>query len=177
MTSTDVRLKTCEPPALSPPSPAASVSPIHSPDVHPGPRMCTYISRGILNLALSSSLNMCVCVCLSVSWSCSTLQPRGLAHQAPLSMKFSRQEYQSGLPFPSPRSMGRYILANSKIYLEKHVCAPFSPSPSCQPFFVTYDICHHWKEIQFSSSLPRPLPYLFFLSPPFDLMQMVKDSN
>ena len=66
MTSTDVRLKTCEPPALSPPSPAASVSPIHSPDVHPGPRMCTYISRGILNLALSSSLNMCVCVCLSL---------------------------------------------------------------------------------------------------------------
>ena len=24
------------------------------------------------------------------------------AHQAPLSMKFSRQEYWSGLPFPSP---------------------------------------------------------------------------
>ena len=24
------------------------------------------------------------------------------ARQAPLSMKFSRQEYQSGLPFPSP---------------------------------------------------------------------------
>ena len=28
--------------------------------------------------------------------------PRTVAHQAPLSMKFSRQEYQSGLPFPSP---------------------------------------------------------------------------
>ena len=25
-----------------------------------------------------------------------------LAHQAPLSMEFSRQEYWSGLPFPSP---------------------------------------------------------------------------
>ena len=25
-----------------------------------------------------------------------------LAHQAPLSMGFSRQEYQSGLPFPPP---------------------------------------------------------------------------
>ena len=25
-----------------------------------------------------------------------------VAHQAPLSMRFSRQEYQSGLPFPSP---------------------------------------------------------------------------
>ena len=32
------------------------------------------------------------------------LQPNGLyvAHQAPLSMEFSRQEYWSGLPFPSP---------------------------------------------------------------------------
>ena len=26
----------------------------------------------------------------------------GVAHQAPLSMEFSRQEYQSGLPSPSP---------------------------------------------------------------------------
>ena len=32
------------------------------------------------------------------------LQPHGLliAYQAPLSMGFSRQEYWSGLPFPSP---------------------------------------------------------------------------
>ena len=28
--------------------------------------------------------------------------PRTIAHQAPLSMVFSRQEYWSGLPFPSP---------------------------------------------------------------------------
>ena len=28
--------------------------------------------------------------------------PRAVAHQAPLSMGFSRQEYWSGLPFPSP---------------------------------------------------------------------------
>ena len=28
--------------------------------------------------------------------------PRTLAYQAPLSMGFSRQEYWSGLPFPSP---------------------------------------------------------------------------
>ena len=33
-----------------------------------------------------------------------SLQPNGLyvAHQAPLSMEFSRQEYWSGLPFSSP---------------------------------------------------------------------------
>ena len=28
--------------------------------------------------------------------------PQTVAHQAPLSMGFSRQEYWSGLPFPSP---------------------------------------------------------------------------
>ena len=28
--------------------------------------------------------------------------PWSVAHQAPLSMGFSRQEYWSGLPFPSP---------------------------------------------------------------------------
>ena len=28
--------------------------------------------------------------------------PRTLARQAPLSMEFSKQEYWSGLPFPSP---------------------------------------------------------------------------
>ena len=34
---------------------------------------------------------------------CLTLAiPRTVARQAPLSMAFSRQEYWSGLPFPSP---------------------------------------------------------------------------
>jgi len=28
-----------------------------------------------------------------------------MAHQAPLSIKFSRQEYWSRLPFPSPRDL------------------------------------------------------------------------
>ena len=28
--------------------------------------------------------------------------PQPVAHQTPLSMEFSRQEYWSGLPFPSP---------------------------------------------------------------------------
>ena len=38
-----------------------------------------------------------------VAQSCPTLcDPWTLAHQAPPSMGFSRQEYWSGLPFPSP---------------------------------------------------------------------------
>ena len=31
--------------------------------------------------------------------------PWTVAHQAPLSMEFSREEYWSGLPFPSPRDL------------------------------------------------------------------------
>ena len=38
-----------------------------------------------------------------VAKSCPTLAtPWTVAHQAPLSMGYSRQEYWSGLPFPSP---------------------------------------------------------------------------
>ena len=44
------------------------------------------------------------CECESHSVMSDSLQTHGLyiAHQAPLSMQFSRQEYRSGLPFPSP---------------------------------------------------------------------------
>ena len=48
-------------------------------------------------------VHVCVCMCVSCSVLFNTLQPHGLGvHQAPLSMEFSRQEYWSGLPFPSP---------------------------------------------------------------------------
>ena len=42
---------------------------------------------------------MCVRVCLVGS---ASLRPHRLAHQIPLSMEFSRQEYWSALPFPIP---------------------------------------------------------------------------
>ena len=47
-------------------------------------------------------MDMCLCAwLLSHVW---LLQPHAwtVAHQSPLSVEFSRQEYQSGLPFPSP---------------------------------------------------------------------------
>ena len=63
---------------------------------------------------------MCVCVCVCArAQLCLTLcDPMDVAHLAPLSMGFSRQEYWSGLPFPSPGSLpvssisciGRWIL-------------------------------------------------------------------
>ena len=48
---------------------------------------------------------MCVCVSVCVlihSVVSDSANPRTVGHQAPLSMEFSRQGYQSGLPFPSP---------------------------------------------------------------------------
>ena len=50
-------------------------------------------------------LPLCLSVCISIHeclLSCVHLFeiPRTVAHQFPLSMEFSRQEYQSGLPFP-----------------------------------------------------------------------------
>jgi len=50
----------------------------------------------------SSCLSVCVCMCESLSRVQLFVTPRTVAHQASLSMEFSRQEYWSGLPFPSP---------------------------------------------------------------------------
>ena len=44
---------------------------------------------------------LCVCVCQSLSVVSGFVIPWTVAHQAPLSMDFSRQEYCSRLPFPS----------------------------------------------------------------------------
>ena len=52
---------------------------------------CSVLSRYLLLLLLS---------CFSRVWLCAT--PETAAHQAPLSLGFSRQEHWSGLPFPSP---------------------------------------------------------------------------
>ena len=57
---------------------------------------------GILFLAAMSGMwNFPVCVCVHAP-SCLTLcDPADWAHQAPLSMEFSRQKYWHGLPFPT----------------------------------------------------------------------------
>ena len=44
-------------------------------------------------------------VCTLCSGVFDSVTPWSVAHQAPLSMEFSRQEYWSGLPFPPPRDL------------------------------------------------------------------------
>ena len=72
-----------------------------------------------------------------VTQSCTTLAtPWTVAHHAPLSMGFSRQEYCSGLPFPSPGEKDLRIFlylggcANSQLNLGFHQLEGPSELPS-----------------------------------------------
>ena len=48
---------------------------------------------------------ICTCGCL-ITKQCPTLaSPWTIAHQTPLSMGFSKQEYWSGFPLPSPEDL------------------------------------------------------------------------
>ena len=57
-----------------------------------------------INIYIYIFINMYICYAMlshfSRVWLCAT--PQTAAHQAPLSLGFSRQEHRSGLPFPSP---------------------------------------------------------------------------
>ena len=80
--------------------------------------------------------------------------PWTVAHQAPLSMEFSQQEYWSGLPFPSPGDLldpgikpasltplalaGRFFITTTT--WEALILVKMCPFP---PFFlVTEFLCH-----------------------------------
>ena len=79
---------------------------------------------------------VCVCVCawvLSHVWLFVT--PWAVAHKGPLSMEFSRQEYWSGLPFPSPGDLpdsgikpmspalaGGFFTPGNPIYVYSYIC-------------------------------------------------------
>ena len=81
---------------------------------HTAPKLCVScegISIKTNTLRLSPLLELCECACVCVCvhahsvhvWLFAT--PWTIAHQAPVSMEFSRKEYQSGLPFPSPGNL------------------------------------------------------------------------
>ena len=68
--------------------------------------------------------------------------PWTAAHQAPPSMGFSRQEYWSGIPLPSPKGM---ISMLQKAKLETRCRPPYSPAPpedTCSSFQVTPAASH-----------------------------------
>ena len=101
----------------------------------------------------------CIFSCFSCVQLCAT--PRTIAHQAPLSTGFSRQEYWSGLPFPPPGD-----LLDSGIEL-----APLLSPALAGGFFTTSAA---WEAHTERASLERthltePNPILF-LKVPQDLI-------
>ena len=63
-----------------------------------------------------------------VTESCLTLvTPWTVAHQVPLSMGFSRQEYWSGLPFPSPGDLPDPGIGPTSPALQADSLPPESP--------------------------------------------------
>ena len=83
--------------------------------------------------------------------------PWTVAHKAPLSMEFSRQEYWSGLPFPSPVDLSNPGLEPGSSALQADTLpseSPGKPSP--------YNSLHLLIS-NFQSSLLHPQHYYFFL--------------
>ena len=69
------------------------------------------------------------CSCCYFSLARLSETPRTAVHQAPKSMGFSRQEYWTGLPFPSP--VIKYEVSEVKsLHLCPTLCGPVDCSPS-----------------------------------------------
>ena len=70
--------------------------------------------------------------------------PWTVAHQAPLSMEFSRHEYWSGLPFPSPEDLPNpgikprspALQADSLYQLSHKQC--LLPNTNCSPYKLSF---------------------------------------
>ena len=54
-------------------------------------------------------IGVCVCVCVRAQL-CQILCPMDCSLPVSLSMKFSRQEYWSGLPFPTPGDLPNLVI-------------------------------------------------------------------
>ena len=85
-------------------------------------RMCLSWGEKSLLLLLRLSRFSCVRLCAS---------PRTAAHQAPPSLGFSRQEYWSGLPFPSPmHESEKWKWSLSVVYVATPWTAAYQVPPS-----------------------------------------------
>ena len=64
--------------------------------------VCVYIYYICVCVCIYVYIYICIYIVKLLSHVCLLVTPWTVAHQAPPSMEFSRQEYWSGLPFPSP---------------------------------------------------------------------------
>ena len=98
-------------------------------------------------LKLVCALCMCVCVCVCMhSQSCLTfVMLWTVAHQAPLSMGFSRKQYRSELPFPTPGDLPNSGIESVSPALQVDSLPPAPPGNAnyflpCRVFFISQSI-------------------------------------
>ena len=75
--------------------------------------------------------------------------PTDSSHQAPLSLGYSRQEYWSGLPFPSP--MHAWMLSRFSHF---RLCATLWTAALQAPLSTGFSRLEYW------SGLPFPSPFI-----------------
>ena len=97
---------------------------------------------------------MTSCVCATDSGVSDSVTQRTVACQAPLSMGFSRQEYWSGLPFPSPGD-----LPNPGIEPASEYSSPVSPALAGR-FFTTTPLGKFLHDILSQPLFPSPNVFL-----------------
>ena len=89
---------------------------------------------------------MCRCVCVCVhALSCVQLfaTPWTVDRQTPLSMEFSRQEYWSGLPFPSAGDLPKQVTETASLALQAVFCISgrfFTTEPPGKPTYIDIHI-------------------------------------
>ena len=104
--------------------------------------MCTSLSP---NLWERVCVCVCVCVCSVMSWLIAT--PWTVAHQAPLSMGFSRHEYWSGLPFPSSGDLPDPGLEPVSFAFLSLASGFFTTAPLRSPRIHEYDVLLGWPKV------------------------------
>ena len=85
--------------------PSISSQPACSKDIFSAHPFSVSTGAGLISRALWGLEDNPYQVCVSRSVVSNSVTPWTVAHQTPLSMGFSRQEYWSGLPFPSPGNL------------------------------------------------------------------------
>ena len=67
------------------------------------------------------------------------MTPRTVAHQAPLPMEFSRQEYWSGLPPPLPGDLPKPVIEPQSSAFPALAGGFFTTEPPGKPLYVAAD--------------------------------------
>ena len=87
-----------------------------------------------------------------VTKSCPTLvSPWTVAHQVPLSMGFSRKEYWSGMPLPSP--IERMLLLLLSRFSSVPLCATPQMAAHQAPPSLVFSRQQHWSGLPFPSPM------------------------